>query len=289
MQPLEQAAIPETAQHQGGAFAVAGQEITAEGRQGKVPAGLGHLLKAAPASGLLQQGPGFRQPLLAQPLHRPMAEALLEGVLERTAAVAAALLHIGEADRFVQMGQQPLDQTLVHKGLGDQRSLHGRLVQIGQQQHHDQPEDQIVETEHRVDDAADGHAPLRIGHGLDQKVVQPITAGIGPPAEDGGLLQGGAKAEGIKTGTGDGMGHRQQAFRRETDDHTRAEAALELNAAAGLRNEQAGGAKGVGLSLNGERIQTSQIGEHELGLAFLLHLANNRGTPGGEQGEIAKA
>ena len=45
----------------------------------------------------------------------------------------------------------------------------------------------------------------------------------------------------------------------------------------------------MGLPLEREGVDAGGIGQHQLGLTFLFHLAMNGGPPGGEQGEIAQA
>ena len=119
----------------------------------------------------------------------------------------------------MEVSQQPIHQLLMHKGLGHQRRRRGRLEKIGQQQHHDQTTNEIVQADHRIDTACDGQTTLRIGHGMHQLLVQPIPPEILRAAEDGGLLQRRPQGHRIKTRTGDGMGHRQEGVRGKTDDH----------------------------------------------------------------------
>ncbi|MFM7360406.1 MAG: hypothetical protein ACKO25_00975 [Cyanobium sp.] len=187
------------------------------------------------------------------------------------------------------MGQQPVDQLLMDERLAVPRCRCGRLEQAGQQQHHDQAADQVVEAQHRMDLAADGQALLRIGHGLHQQPMQAIPARILLAAEDCGLGQGSLQRQRIEAGAGDGVGHRQQGVRGKADHNPRHPAAIELDATAGGRNKQTGGTEAVGALFDRVNVGTIWIGEHQLGIALLFHFAINRGAPGSEDREITQA
>jgi hypothetical protein len=169
----------------------------------------------------LEQLPGrsrsaraLAKPLAAQPLHRPAAKALLEGVLQRAAAVMAALLHIGQADWLIEMGQEPFHQGGMHKGLlFTNRCWRNGLQKVGNQQHHNQSTDEVVEPKDRIHLASDGHRLFGKSEGFHQEALAAVAAGIVAAIEDRRLLQGASQGQPIESWARNGMGHGKQGFR----------------------------------------------------------------------------